>query len=299
MNTRLCMDALKAWLARSSRKNEPTETIEQPVEPTESTSTLAASPTTSRKRKSTGELRSRSKRPRLEWSLAVRDMAEERDIVCCAITKMGEPVQVCHIYPFALGNEAEKLWIILECFWAPETFDRWKKDIMGPDGTEVAQNLLCLSTIVHDLWGSARLAFEPVEMSEEKTSLTMRFWWLPRRAYSKEMDMCVATSLPSDPCNAKLWNCDTDQPIYSGQLVTMTTRDPEAMPFPSFDLLQMQWFLNLIAAMSGVVDVTDEELEEVSEGFSDDGDTVRETSEESSEEEEEDDDDDVLAYPDD
>lgn len=172
-------------------------------------------------------------------------MAEERYIGCCAIIKMGEPVQVCHIYPFALGIEAEwekeKFWNILEIFWDLETVDRWKKDIIGPNGTEVPQNLLCLSTVVHDLWGSARLAFEPVKMSEEKTSLTMRFWWLPRRAYSKEMDMCVAPSLPSDlkasPYNAKLWNCDTDQPIYSGQLVTMTTRDPEAMPLPSFDLL--------------------------------------------------------------
>ncbi|KJK63781.1 hypothetical protein P875_00064752 [Aspergillus parasiticus SU-1] len=225
---------------------------------------------------------------------------------------MGEPIQVCHIYPFALGNEAEwekeKLWTILDIFWALETVDRWKKDIIGPNGTEVPQNLLCLSAIVHDLWRSARLAFEPVEMSEDRTSLTMRFWWLPRRAYSEALDMCVAPSLPSDlkasPCNAKLWNCDTEQPIYSGQLVTMTTRDPELMPLPSFDLLQMQWFLNLIAAMSGVADVTnkelDEELEDVSEGFSDDGDMVRETSEESSEEEEEEeDDDDVFANPDD
>ncbi|KAF7631574.1 hypothetical protein AFLA_012429 [Aspergillus flavus NRRL3357] len=201
MNTRLCMDALKAWLARSSRKNEPTETIEQPVEPTESTSALAASPTTSRKRKSTGELRSRSKRPRLEWSLAVRDMAEERYIGCCAIIKMGEPVQVCHIYPFALGIEAEwekeKFWNILQIFWDLETVDRWKKDIIGPNGTEVPQNLLCLSTVVHDLWGSARLAFEPVKMSEEKTSLTMRFWWLPRRAYSKEMDISTYLLRPT------------------------------------------------------------------------------------------------------
>ena len=51
--------------------------------------------------------------------------------------------------------------------------------------------------------------------------------------------------------------------------------------------------------MSGVVDVTDEELEEVSEGFSDDGDTVRETSEETSEEEEEEEEEEVLAYTDD
>ncbi|GMG10314.1 unnamed protein product [Aspergillus oryzae var. brunneus] len=147
---------------------------------------------------------------------------------------MGEPVQVCHIYPFALGIEAEwekeKFWNILEIFWDLETVDRWKKDIIGPNGTEVPQNLLYLSTVVHDLWGSARLALNPLRCLRRRHHL-----------------QCVV--------------------------------------------------LNLIAAMSGVVDVTDEELEEVSEGFSDDGDTVRETSEETSEEEEEEED--VLAYTDD
>lgn len=34
-------------------------------------------------------------------------------------------------------------------------------------GEEMPQNLLCLSNIVHDLWGKARLAFEPVEMAAD------------------------------------------------------------------------------------------------------------------------------------
>ncbi|KAB8245012.1 hypothetical protein BDV35DRAFT_394411 [Aspergillus flavus] len=162
---------------------------------------------------------------------------------------MGEPVQVCHIYPFALGIEAEwekeKFWNILEIFWDLETVDRWKKDIIGPNGTEVPQNLLYLSTVVHDLWGSARLALNPLRCLRRRHHL----------------------------------QCGS-----GGYLVEPTRK---------------RWtlVLNLIAAMSGVVDVTDEELEEVSEGFSDDGDTVRETSEETSEEEEEEED--VLAYTDD
>ncbi|KKK21858.1 hypothetical protein AOCH_005383 [Aspergillus ochraceoroseus] len=131
---------------------------------------------------------------------------------------------------------------------------------MGPEGTEVPQNLLCLSTIVHDLWGLARLAFEPVETSDDKTSLTMRFWWLPLRTFSIQAypiqyviewyhgfcdtddegnniwDECVRVppSLPADlkasPRNTKFLDCETDEPIYSGQLVAMTIGDPEAMP---------------------------------------------------------------------
>ncbi|KAE8158947.1 hypothetical protein BDV40DRAFT_274645 [Aspergillus tamarii] len=302
-------DAIKAWLARTSRGNDSIRTVEQPAESTEPTPTNVPSQKTSRKRKSEGRSSSPRKLPRPMQSgsqpkrlESTKDTASERDNECCVITKMGEPIQICHIYPYALGvmaeSEWEKFWSHLEIFWPPETIARWKKDIMGPDGTEVPQNLLCLSTIVHDLWGSARLAFEPVEMSEAKTSLTMRFWWLPRRAYSMEVALCVAPDLPSDlkasPCNAKLWNCDTDQPIYSDQLVTMTTQDPEAMPLPSFDLLQMQWFLERVAAMSGAADVTDEERKGYFEGFYESDDMVRETSDRSSDDD--DDDDDAFAY---
>lgn len=72
----------------------------------------------------------------------------------------------------------------------------------------------------------------------------------------------LPTSLMGSSLNAKLWNCETDKPIYSGELVTLTTRDPVAMPLPSFELLEMQWMLNRIAALSGAADVTDEQLED-------------------------------------
>ncbi|KAK6837264.1 hypothetical protein RU639_001357 [Aspergillus parasiticus] len=282
LNDQLSLSALKAWLARSSRRKDSSEATEQPAVPTESTPTPVASEKTSRKRKSESKSGSSSKLPRPTGSgsrpkrlKSAKDTANARDNGCCVLTKMGEPVHVCHIYPFALGSKAEservKFWALLETFWSSETIARWKKDIMGSDGTEVPQNLLCLSTMVHDLWGSARLAFEPVEMSADKTSLTMRFWWLPSRKYSKSVPLVVAPSLPSDlkasSRNAKLWNCDTDESIYSGQLVTMTTEDPESMPLPSFDLLHMQWVLNRVAAMCGAADIADEEFKDDSEGL--------------------------------
>ncbi|PYI02162.1 hypothetical protein BO78DRAFT_422852 [Aspergillus sclerotiicarbonarius CBS 121057] len=48
---------------------------------------------------------------------------------------------------------------------------------------------------------------------------------------------------------------------------TSITMDPETMPFPSFDLLQMQWVLNRIAALAGAADITDEEFEPDFESF--------------------------------
>ncbi|OGM49474.1 hypothetical protein ABOM_001691 [Aspergillus bombycis] len=266
----LALDAVKVWLGRSKGKTESTTTNEQPAELTESTPSSETSQKTSRKRKSEGQSSSLSKLPRQTRSKPAKDTASERDNGRCVITKMGKPVHICHIYRLSLGNETESarpiFWSLLQTFWDPETIASWKRDIMGLEGTEVTQNLLCLSTMMHDLWNSARLAFEPVDMSEDKKFLTMRFWWLPHRDYSPQVSLVVPPSLPSGPKassgNAKLWNCDTDEPIYSGQLITIRTQDPEAMPLPSFALLKMQWFLNRIAAMSGAADVTDEELED-------------------------------------
>lgn len=36
---------------------------------------------------------------------------------------------------------------------------------MGPDGTEVLQDVLCLPRDAHGLWGEARFALKPVQMS--------------------------------------------------------------------------------------------------------------------------------------
>lgn len=80
-----------------------------------------------------------------------------------------------------------------------------------------------LYTLVHELWGKARLAFEPVEKSEDGTILTIRFWWPPA---NKPVCNIHPASLKAGPLNVELWNCETDQHIYSSQLITIKTSDP-------------------------------------------------------------------------
>ncbi|KAE8380422.1 hypothetical protein BDV26DRAFT_257341 [Aspergillus bertholletiae] len=282
-NPALSRGAVKAWLAHSGKRTGQTaESIELTKEPTkepteEPTKGAAGSSKIPQKRKSGGDSSGSPSKFRLKRSIPAKEIARERDNGRCIVTKMGEPIQVYHIYPFALGKKAESqredFWLLLSIFWSSKTIAKWKKELMGGENPEVPQNLLCLSSIVHDLWGSARLAFKPIKISKDKTSLTMQFWWLPHREYSDRVALQVAPSLPSNlkasPLNAKLWDCDTDQPIYSGQLITMTTHDPVAMPLPSLDLLHMQWMLNRVAAMSGAADVMDEDFEDDLEGLGD------------------------------
>ncbi|PWY64005.1 hypothetical protein BO83DRAFT_382289 [Aspergillus eucalypticola CBS 122712] len=275
---------LKSWLARRTSKSDTDEAADvEPATPaTPSTPTPATgespqpSPTTPSKRKaSKSESPSPTKIPRvtnpgLQRSKTAEDIAKARDNGRCVVTQMGEPVQICHIYPHSMGEktggERDEFWMLLQAFWPVNKIEQWKNDIFGPKGTEMPQNLLCLSNIVHDLWGKARLAFEPVEMAADGTSLTIRFWWLPGTKLHGRVALCVPPSLPASlkasPLNAKLWNCETDAPIYSGETIILTTTDPVAMPLPSFELLHMQWMLTRVAALCGAADVTDEDLED-------------------------------------
>ena len=58
--------------------------------------------------------------------------------------------------------------------------------------------------------------------------------------------------------NIKLFNCATEQKLCSGDLFYFETSDPEELPLPRFALLQMQWHLQRIAALSGAAEVSDE-----------------------------------------
>ena len=39
--------------------------------------------------------------------------------------------------------------------------------------------------------------------------------------------------------------------IESGEIFELTTNNPETHPLPSWELLEMQWFLQRVVAMSG------------------------------------------------
>jgi len=39
--------------------------------------------------------------------------------------------------------------------------------------------------------------------------------------------------------------------IRSGEILTLTTKDPDELPLPSVELLEMQWFLQRLVGMSG------------------------------------------------
>ncbi|KAE8421407.1 hypothetical protein BDV36DRAFT_292333 [Aspergillus pseudocaelatus] len=200
-----------------------------------------------------------SKRKRSD---SIKDTCIIRDKYCL-LTGKGEPVEIAHIYPYSMMGKPkttqELFWRHLESFWHPERIARWKKTVMDPSGVKVLENIMCLSRDSHGLWGKARFALQPLELSVDRKALAVRFFWIPVSKYMKTMGLKTTPFLPPNLGHTgqriRLFNCESEKPICSGDVITMKTSDPDEYPLPSFELLEMQWFLTRALGLSGAADV--------------------------------------------
>jgi hypothetical protein len=55
-----------------------------------------------------------------------------------------------------------------------------------------------------------------------------------------------------------LFNTESRKIICSGDEFSLETDDPVLRPLPDFRLLEMQWFLHRVTAMSGAAEIQDE-----------------------------------------
>ncbi|KKZ59648.1 hypothetical protein EMCG_05406 [[Emmonsia] crescens] len=180
--------------------------------------------------------------PRSARSKRLVELCRKRDRAC-VLTKATEPTNASHIIPFSLGSRAlyqsAIFWETLSIFW---------------EESKISQ---------------------PLSMSNDKKSLTIKFFWLcPNNLDSLRLS---TSALPEDPSqeftveppslpaslgqggrkaaygehpNIRLYNCETDERISSGQIITLTTEDPEAMPLPDLKLLDLQWTLHRVFALA-------------------------------------------------
>ncbi|KAN0068545.1 hypothetical protein V8E54_013269 [Elaphomyces granulatus] len=185
----------------------------------------------------------------------------------CVLTKAGDFNQVAHIYPFCPGSRftgpsRNLFWSSLRMFWTSEEVDNWKQAVLGEKGTEDCSNLITLSATAYIYWGKALFAIEPIQVSADRCRLEARFHWLKQFKHNGRINPIFRAQniFPKDSVgkNIKLFNCVTDEKLCSGDLICFETSDPEELPLPSFTLLQMQWNLQRIAALSGAAEPNDE-----------------------------------------
>ncbi|KAF2184436.1 hypothetical protein K469DRAFT_688896 [Zopfia rhizophila CBS 207.26] len=216
---------------------------------------------------SCGQKRDSSGQGRNTRSKQQRALCHERDRKTCILTKSGEPNEVTHIYPFSMRNEDSTIkqslpsfWQNLGIFWSKERVDAWYNAIF-PLGTEVCQNLICLAPHAHKYWEKAYFALKPIRISEDKKRLDIQFFWLSSNPYVPRVNILQVPSLSAldrGPNLARLFNHETCAKISSGYEISLQTDDPVSRPLPDFRLLEMQWFLHRVTAMSGAAEPQDD-----------------------------------------
>ncbi|EZF68489.1 hypothetical protein H105_09006 [Trichophyton soudanense CBS 452.61] len=206
---------------------------------------------------------------------AARD-CRERDGDRCTITKAYHPIDVAHIYPYSMRNTTERgpghnFWNLLSYFWTEEHVNSWYESVF-PRGTEVVENLLCLAPQMHRYHGSSLFALKPIHISDDKKRLLAKFYWLTSHQKSDSVDISTVPTLPSNLTGRgdmhKAWNIVTEKKIISGDEIVFETSDPENLPLPDWNLLDMQWTLQRVAALTGAADML---LDDSEDDDSDDG----------------------------
>jgi hypothetical protein len=156
-------------------------------------------------------------------------------------------------------------WKMLQYFWSDGHIQEWRDAILRDQnnphkGVETCCNLICLSRDAHAYWTKAYFALKPIQLSEDKKSLDVEFHWLPKYNHSPTpvLDILTLPKSLGGRDDMQLFDFRTGQRICSGQRISLTTDDPDNQPLPHLALLEMQWVLHRLTAMSGAAEIYDD-----------------------------------------
>jgi hypothetical protein len=113
------------------------------------------------------------------------------------------------------------------------------------------------------MWNMGLFALKPLKLSRNRKELTVQFFWqVPGNHGVKSQIDLLAEPTSSEGLEivgdgyflSRLKNDSSDPrilPIRSGETFIFTTEDPEELPLPSLELLEMQWVLQRLVGMCG------------------------------------------------
>lgn len=210
----------------------------------------------------------------------VAEKCKERDHGLCVVTKVSG-IDACHVYPWcAFGgrypDRVKRFWNVLRNFWPRDKVKSWQDKIfrddntMPPKGTETVESMLTLTSTLHRFHSEGAFALRPVRKSDDNTQLELEFHWLARQ----QRDSNVKLDLMEQPLSSRgltdsgigylacrFMNATNPTLLVSGARFTMTTDDPVTKPLPDPGLMEMQWHLQRILAMSGAARWREEDFD--------------------------------------
>jgi hypothetical protein len=165
-------------------------------------------------------------------------------------------------------------WRLLGVFWTDDRVAEWRNKIFpnpnhSDTGVEACFNLISLGAEAHWHWNNGRFALKPLEISDDKKKLTVQFFWQPQYSHGNKdpvdllqeplssRDLRFTEKEGIEYFLARRQDDGSYRGIESGDIFTFTTDDPAIRPLPSWGLLDMQWVLQRLTAMSGGVETPD------------------------------------------
>jgi hypothetical protein len=148
----------------------------------------------------------------------------------------------------------------LRMFWSGARVSAWSEQIFKKGNTEVCYNLMCLAPSVHKYWEKGYFALKPIKLSDDKKSLEIKFYWLKIRNRGDTTILqrpILSGESKNGPNMTKLMNCDNEKVICSRDRIFLKTNKPEEYPLTNFQLLEVQWFLHRVTAMSAAAEPQD------------------------------------------
>ncbi|EGD94039.1 hypothetical protein TESG_01567 [Trichophyton tonsurans CBS 112818] len=195
-----------------------------------------------------------------------------RDQSRCIITKSLDPVDVAYIFPYSMrrslagDNQHHLFWVLLRYFWTESRINAWTTAAFPAGSLDVVENVLCFAPTMYRWYSKGLFALQPIRQSEDKKEFTIKFYWLPLRKSAKNMSLLTKPTIPEDLVGIdgdyRAWNVRTGEEIASGQEIVLTTSDPENLSLPGWDLLELQWTLQRLTALSGAADAFPDAVEE-------------------------------------
>ncbi|OJD15615.1 hypothetical protein AJ78_04135 [Emergomyces pasteurianus Ep9510] len=209
---------------------------------------------------------------RLKRAAGPKALAEERDGERCVFTKKW-PYEVAHIYPHCLiespnTRRIPHFWKVLVAFWTEDKINSWRSMIFrDPENSltpcDACFNLICMNDAIHSLWGDGHFAIRPLNYNDDKTKLEAEIHWLPKYNHGPLDIIPLETPTLSSRGLQNSFHRNgiqtvpiqiDGQSITSGHKVVFETTDPERLPLPSRELLEMQWALNRVLSMSAAAE---------------------------------------------
>ncbi|CAG8097471.1 unnamed protein product [Penicillium salamii] len=172
--------------------------------------------------------------------------------------------------PFLHGKDPGRAWQWLALFWGTQKVQAWRDLLMRDSVINAHQiyNLLTVALDVRNYLDCGLAALRPVSVNEDETEMRIALHWLPLPKEFGEMtrtDLVPLTQNPlEEPRFRPTMTHGNNHPVYivygggrtweavrSGHIFTVKTTNVEERPLPSFQLLELMWFLTRIATMEG------------------------------------------------